>query len=647
VDGSAAAGGSGTSWADPFDTISAAVSAADDGEHIWVKEGTYILIGQIIVNKPVEILGGFAGTETQYHQRDWQTQTTIIDGNENTRCMFVSANAMIDGFTITRGAAKSVSNPKGGGVYIDAADPSIFNCTFTDNVAGSPDGHGGAIYIASGNPTISNCNFDQNKAYSGTEGYGGAIYNYQGGPNISNCIFYKNESSGGFGNYAGAIYNYAAQPATTISDCLFDGNSSFGEIGSGGAIYNTNSNITIISCRFLNNSCGGLYNGRGAGIYNSNSNVMIQNCVFYNNTAGSQYAGNGGGIYNTGSDATITNCTFVYNEADDADSSDGYGGGIANYATSNPTITNCILWNNDAPTGNQIYDDAGSSATVTYSNIDQSGYTTGGNLRKHPRFGAGYHLRADSPCVDQGNTASAPVIDIDSESRPQSSAADMGADEFRDSDGDKIPDYWEIVHGLSISTDDSAMDSDGDLVPALSEYQVDTDPNSAETVLTAGDRRGSWSSVGNHSASDKSTPTGVDTNTYCSFFIFDLSSLVATVTTAAVRLELTAYTSSNPEETLQFYDVSTPAATLVTDGPDAGIYTDLGSGELFGEFEVNPADQNTVLDIPLNAEAVAGINAAAGGDFAIGLKLETLGNGALFFSDADEDRTHQLILVAE
>ena len=649
VDGDATAG-SGQSWADPFITISAAIAAADDAEQIWVKAGTYLLSQQnvaiqLLINKSVVLLGGFAGTETQYNQRDWSTMTTTIDGEGSYRCFFVSADATLDGFTITNGTLVG-SEPGGAGMYIDASAPHILNCTFHDNNISGSAGYGGAIYIASGNPVITNCTFQENHV-SATSGYSGAIYNDQGGPTISGCIFQNNRSSGGFANRAGAIYNYFAQATTTISNCVFDTNSTFGEASTGGAIYNSNSDISILNCRFQDNSCGGLFFSYGAAIYNNSSDVLIQNTVFNNNSAGSRDAGRGGAIYNSSSSPTITNCTFVLNETSAWESTDIYGGAIANYSTSSPIITNCILWDNQAQNGSQLYDDVGSNTTITYSNIDQSGYS--GNMREYPRLGASFHLRADSPCIDQGDNSAAPAIDIDGESRPQSSAADMGADEFRDSDGDKIPDYWEIIHGLSISTDDSGTDSDGDMLPALSEYHLDTDPNSAETVLSAGDRRGAWTIAGNHTASDKSTPTGVATNTYRSFFIFDLSSLAATITAASVRLELTAYTSITPEETLQIYDVSTNTATLTASGSgQTGIYNDLGSGELYGEFEVSPADQNMVLDIPLNTEAVADINAAAGGNFAIGLRLETLvGDGALFFSTADEDRTHQLILVTE
>ncbi len=647
VDGSAAAG-SGQSWSDPFNTVSAAVAAASDGEQIWVKAGTYLLSQQnvaiqILINKAVEILGGFAGTETQEHQRDWSTLTTTIDGEESYRCFFLSADATLDGFTITRGALVG-SEPGGAGMYIDTSAPHIVNCTFSENNISGSAGYGGAIYIASGNPVITDCTFQDNRV-TAISGYSGAIYNDQGGPTISGCIFRNNRSSNGYGNSAGAIYNKVAQATTTISNCIFDNNSTLGEGSTGGAIYNSNSDISILNCRFKNNSCSGLFYSYGGAIYNYSSDVLIENTIFSNNSAGSRDAGRGGAIYNSSSSPTITNCTFVFNETSAWESTDILGGAISNHTTSNPIITNCILWDNQAQNGSQIYDDAGSSTTVTASNIDQSGYS--GNLRKYPRFGASFHLRADSPCIDQGDNAAATAFDIDGESRPQSSAADIGADEFRDSDNDNVPDYWEIINGLNFAVDDADSDSDGDLLPTLAEYQLDTDPNSSDTVLNGIDR-GAWSSTGDHTALDKSTPTGNASGNYRSFFIFDLSSLATTIGTAAVRLELTNYGSIDAVETIQAYDVSTDTTTLAADGTgQAAIYDDLGSGDLYGDFDVTPTDQNTVLDIQLNSETVSDINAAAGGQFAIGLKLESSGEGGLSFSDASEDRTHQLILVAE
>jgi hypothetical protein len=644
VDGEAA-NGSGQSWEDPLNTIAGAVAAAAGGEQIWVKSGTYLLTGQIVINKAIELMGGFAGTETQYHQRDWQTQLTTVEGGDSVRCFFVSADAIVDGFTITGGALVGPP-PEGAGMYISSSAPVISNCLFTGNAAGPSDGYGGAIYIASGNPLISNCIFSENTAYSGTYGYGGAIYNDQGGPTITGCVFRQNRSSGGFDNYAGAIYNDAAQATTTIADCLFDSNSAFGERSSGGAVYNRNSHVTISGCRFRNNTCGGL-SSYGAAIYNYSSDAIIQNCIFSDNAAGGRDRGRGGAIYNLSSNPAITNCTFVFNEALAYESTDVTGGGIANF-NSNPVITNAILWDNRAQNGSQLYSDTVSSATVTYCNIDQSGFTTDGNLRQNPRFGEGYHLRADSPCIDQGDDASAPAIDIDGESRPQGSACDMGADEFLDSDGDQLPDYWEILNELDMAADDADSDTDSDLLPALAEYHLGTDPSLAETVLTA-TNRGAWSDEGNHTAADKSTPTGSSASrTYRSFFIFTIGDSSATVVSAAVRLELAGYTSIAAKETLQLYDVTTHTTTLAATGSgQTAIYDDLGSGVLLGEFDVTPSDQYSIMDIVLNEDLVAGINAAGAGEFAVGLRLETSGAGGLSFSAADEARVHQLVLKEE
>ena len=86
-------------------------------------------------------------------------------------------------------------------------------------------------------------------------------------------------------------------------DCVFDGNSVF---GNGGGISKEQGSLTVTGCTFSNNSAQ-----TGGGVWNWGVMTMTD-CTFTGNDA----AGQGGGLANTGNDGqTISGCLFTGNTA--------------------------------------------------------------------------------------------------------------------------------------------------------------------------------------------------------------------------------------------------------------------------------------------------------------------------------------------
>ena len=170
VDGqSTAAMPDGSSWDKAFRDIQPAVDAAyalGDGE-VWVAGGVYTGGGVRVVAlmDGVEVYGGFGGTETNRGQRNWQANTTVIDGEGTRGCVQGAANAVLDGFTVTHGWTGNgagilnweiflvtiahcliIDNnaaEKGGGMFNYNASANVVGCTFHGNTAG----HGGGGHV--------------------------------------------------------------------------------------------------------------------------------------------------------------------------------------------------------------------------------------------------------------------------------------------------------------------------------------------------------------------------------------------------------------------------------------------------------------------------------------------------------------------
>lgn len=229
------------------------------------------------------------------------------------------------------------------------------------------------------------------------KGYGdGGIYCYDySSPCFTNCTLCDNSGRGV------SCFQYSSP---TFANCTVTSNwaNSYG----GGVGCWSNSSPTFTNCTINGNSADD-----GGGIScTENSSPTFTNCILSGNYA--TYSG--GGVNSSFSSSPIfTNCTLCGNSA--------YydGGGVYCSSQASPSFINCILWAN---TPEQIFLSYGSSAQVTYSDV-QDGWPGTGNINVDPLFVdaevGDYHILVGSPCIDAG--------DPDSPLDPDSTIADIGA----------------------------------------------------------------------------------------------------------------------------------------------------------------------------------------------------------------------------
>lgn len=347
--------------------------------------------------------------------------------------------------------------------------------------------NGGGIYQFAGSTTIISSTLGNNQACcllgGGSYGMGGGIYNEGGTVALRNALVSSNIANG----RGGGILNF---DVLTVDRSTIVGNTSYGgdqvtQTYGGGGIYNFG-NATVISSTIRGNSTTTL---DGGGFYNGwYGNATLNNVTLSGNTA----AQDGGGMKNNLGIATLTNVTFSGNTAQ-ADGGGVYsdhgqtnlqhvtfsgnsafnGGGIYNltvYTTRTVSLQNTIIANsisgyncvsdfpgslNVVSQGYNLSDDGSFAAAghcpSAFAGTDQSntnaklgalanngGPTTGPNLE--PML---THLPLPgSPAIDlilPGTSGCNTTYKIDQRNvtRPQGTACDIGAVEYRV--GDLIP----------------------------------------------------------------------------------------------------------------------------------------------------------------------------------------------------------------
>jgi hypothetical protein len=118
---------------------------------------------------------------------------------------------------------------------------------------------------------------------------------------------------------------------------------------------------------------------------------------------------------------------------------------------------------------------------------------------------------------------------------------------------------------------------------------------------------------------------------YRDFFVFDLSGVTGAITGAQLHvLKPFPDTSPNPTDTFSLFDVSTDIPTLIGSSGSISIFSDLGSGNVYGSTDYVPSAGNVIVSIDLNATAILAMNNALGSEFALGGAVQNFVGGRSF-----------------
>ena len=173
------------------------------------------------------------------------------------------------------------------------------------------------------------------------------------------------------------------------------------------------------------------------------------------------------------------------------------------------------------------------------------------------------------------------------------------------------------------------------------------------TLTLSSTGSGWWDNGGNHTATNTNYIAGISSTglEHHNFFVFNLATVTQNITAASLNImnPSSGYSSADPNETYTMFDVSTAIATLTAGGSgQTAIFTDLASGTQYGAKTMSSADNNVLVNIPLNSAALAALNAAKGSQFAFGGAVTSLATSAspqFVFGFSDGSLTKQLVLT--
>ncbi len=211
------------------------------------------------------------------------------------------------------------------------------------------------------------------------------------------------------------------------------------------------------------------------------------------------------------------------------------------------------------------------------------------------------------------------------------------------------------THTLSVTF---APDDTDSFLPATASVIINVlGPSRSVTFDDVGHGWYRWSGL--HTAGNSNF--GAQAGLYRNFFSFDLSSLdlsgkvleSATLVIHEPGPICETCVSESPLDTdveYELFDVDFSPTTLlqgrqIGDQEGIAIYGDLGTGQSYAKITHRThLPDASLLEIPLNADAIANINLSAGGSFSIGGTVLTA-NAILFGNSGDPALVHELVLV--
>jgi hypothetical protein len=406
-----------TNWTTAATNIQDAVDAAVAGDEIVVSNGIYATGGRTnYIAAPSFLAGNRVVVDKPLSLRSANgPQSTIIDGGHLLRCVCLTNNAALSGFTLINGV--------------------------------SPIDPGGAIWCASGSAVVSNCVISGNEALSFYgDNCGGGAY----GGTLNNCTLTDNAlryvrsdfnavsvltACGGGAAYCTLNRCTLSLNAVTITSSFYSG--AVAQAQGGGAAYCTLNNCTLVAnsaSAFLAVDTSSAFRVWGGGAHY----CTLNDCTVVGNLA----AGGGG--------CSLGGCREIF------------GGG-----TSACVLNNCISFGNQGLYGCEDCYSPGRLASNNWLGdplfVDTNGWS---NLR----------LQSNSLCINAGNNSYVTTAtDLDGNPRTAGGTVDIGAYEFP-SPVSMISYAWLQQSNLPINPSTDTADPDGDGVDNYHEWLAGTDP---------------------------------------------------------------------------------------------------------------------------------------------------------------------------